>query len=586
MGSTTLRKITRAKAEGIHYTPPDLAKFLAEAVWEQFVPRERPVRVLDPACGDGALLRAIAETAPACVRAQLVLVGYEKDAAALARAGHNLSCLSGVEMELEPVDFLSSSDAHHDGNGHEPSLFHVEGEATRNVRQFDIVIANPPYVRTQVLGAKIAQELARRFHLKGRVDLYHAFIKAMTSVLRRQGLMGLLTSNRFLFVQSGAATRKLLTADFDLRAIYDLGDTKLFTASVLPVIVTARKGSSDVPHACAFHRVYEDRTSGDRAPAHPLRSSLLDAVRSDFIGKVVTPNGRFVIERGILAPRPHCEAPWALQTPESRKWLATVRAHQACTFGDVARIRVGIKTTADGVFIRRDWHLLPRDQQPEAELLRPILTHQDAARWCISAEQLGQRRVLYPHVSTDGKRQAVRLDAYPRARAYLEGHRPALMRRKYVLDAGRQWYELWVPQDPDAWSRPKLVFPDIAERPCFFLDRSGAVVDGDCYWSTLKPEKDAGWLLLMLAVANSSFIAKYYDTLFHNKLYSGRRRFMMQYVKEFPLPRRDARATKHMIGLVSKMVGETNDTPSRRARETEIDDAVWASFGLSKEIPR
>ena len=39
--------------------------------------------------------------------------------------------------------------------------------------------------------------------------------------------------------------------------------------------------------------------------------------------------------------------------------------------------------------------------------------------------------------------------------------------------------------------------------------------------------------MLLLAVANSSFITKFYDIAFHNKLYAGRRRFMTQYVKKF-----------------------------------------------------
>src|SRR5256885_12094823 len=47
----------------------------------------------------------------------------------------------------------------------------------------------------------------------------------------------------------------------------------------------------------------------------------------------------------------------------------------------------------------------------------------------------------------------------------LERHREALEARRYVVEAGRQWYELWVPQDPAAWEAPKLVFRDISEHP-------------------------------------------------------------------------------------------------------------------------
>ena len=49
-----------------------------------------------------------------------------------------------------------------------------------------------------MLGAVAAKKLATRFGLTGRVDLYHAFVKAMTMALRGGGWLGLLTSNRFL----------------------------------------------------------------------------------------------------------------------------------------------------------------------------------------------------------------------------------------------------------------------------------------------------------------------------------------------------------------------------------------------------
>ena len=69
-----------------------------------------------------------------------------------------------------------------------------------------MVIANPPYVRTQVMGAKKAQALARQFGLTGRVDLSYAFAMGMTAVLKPNGVLGLLTSNRFLTIKSGAVS--------------------------------------------------------------------------------------------------------------------------------------------------------------------------------------------------------------------------------------------------------------------------------------------------------------------------------------------------------------------------------------------
>src|SRR5439155_11924969 len=130
---------------------------------------------------------------------------------------------------------------------------------------------------TQVLGATRSQAFAKQFGLTGRVDLYHAFAIAMTAVLKPGGVIGLLTSNRFLTIKSGASLREMFSSHFDIQAIYDLGDTKLFTAAVLPVIIVARKGKTEAGSRREFHRIYEHRNGDGKAPA--IRESILSALR-------------------------------------------------------------------------------------------------------------------------------------------------------------------------------------------------------------------------------------------------------------------------------------------------------------------
>ena len=55
-------------------------------------------------------------------------------------------------------------------------------------KAYNLIIANPPYVRTQIMGASTAQLLAEQFGLTGRVDLYYAFILGMAWVLKPQGV--------------------------------------------------------------------------------------------------------------------------------------------------------------------------------------------------------------------------------------------------------------------------------------------------------------------------------------------------------------------------------------------------------------
>src|SRR5690606_36665888 len=170
--------------------------------------------VLDPACGTGMLLEAIAAVLSRRGRTKPHLTGFDLDDAALNDARKRLANCRAESMTLRQANFLT------------PQADGYPAEQTR----YDGVIANPPYVRTQVLGAAHSRELARRFRLGGRVDLYQAFVAAISQVLEPGGVLGLLTSNRFLTTQSGAAVRRLLRSEFSIDSVYDLGDTRLFSA--------------------------------------------------------------------------------------------------------------------------------------------------------------------------------------------------------------------------------------------------------------------------------------------------------------------------------------------------------------------
>jgi len=569
-------KPSHAKVNGVHYTPPELAGFLAEVTVPALGEWDGPVQVLDPACGDGGLLLAFAKVVPARLLSRLFLTGYETDPAALAEAERALTSSGAGGVTLLAQDFLSVEGVEPENEYGQRGLFDPEEPA---VQRFDAVIANPPYVRTQVLGAKKAQELAERFRLTGRVDLYQAFTQAMANVLKPGGVLGLLTSNRFLTVKSGASLRELLRREFALDAIYDLGDTKLFTAAVLPVVVVAKKQRPETSSTCIFDRVYEQRKEAAVGEPTSTYTSILEALQDRKCdGLVKTPKGIYSVERGVLSSTG--EEAWSLSTPTVDAWLQTVYANRECSFSDLAKVRVGIKTTADEVFLRDDWDHLPDSMRPERELLRPLLTHYEAHRWFADPDRR-RKQVLYPHVVRDGRRMPVELDDYPSAATYLKHHEARLRRRKYVIDSGRKWYEIWVPQNPEDWKKEKIVYPDIAEFPRFFLDTTGAIVNGDCYWITLNEEVKSDWLLLMLAVANSTFITRYYDVVYHNKLYSGRRRFMTQYVGGFPLPPLGSPCSKKIVRLVSHLVrkGKASDTT-----EKEIDGLVWEAFGLGKEV--
>ena len=170
------------------------------------------------------------------------------------------------------------------------------------------------------------------------------------------------------------------------------------------------------------------------------------------------------------------------------------------------------------------------------------------------------------------------LAGYPRAGAYLAGHEQRLRGRRYVADAGRAWYEIWVPQRPALWGKPKLVFPDISEKPRFAIDSSGAVVNGDCYWISCEDLPSMDLAYLMLAVANSGLGVRFYDIACGNRLYSGKRRWITQYVARLPLPDPASVPARRAAELARDLGGPDASAGIRAAALAELDDLIGRAF--------
>uniref|UniRef100_UPI002455E2A1 Eco57I restriction-modification methylase domain-containing protein n=1 Tax=Nocardia neocaledoniensis TaxID=236511 RepID=UPI002455E2A1 len=495
---------------------------------------------------------------------------------------------AGVEIDCHRSDFLAASARLADGS-------------------FDLVISNPPYVRTQQLGGSTAQLLSKRFGLRGRIDLTHPFVAVAPRLLAPDGVLGLLCANRFLTTRAGANLRRILTEDLHPAELYDLGDTKLFAAAVLPAITIATRAPTSL--ACRYVSVYEE------PGAEPdCAVDLFDALTGARACLVGAGDRVFAVEVGVLStgapgtrPGQALSAPqrdlgpvranrrpgsdgaaaavdrsgrsadtaWRMSRPAVDRWLDRIGERTWRTFGDTARIRVGIKTTADRVFISDRWEQM--DPTPEPELLRELITHHDLQPWRIGPDR--GTKVLYPYDLLQPRRTPIDLADFPGAAEYLRSHEQVLAGRRYVLDGGRKWFEIWVPQRPHLWGAPKLVFPDISERPRFALDRSGAVVNGDCYWISLT-DLGAGaqatdLAYLLMGVANSALGLRFYDAVCGNRLYSGRRRWITQYVGRLPLPDPARPDSAVIVERVRSVVED--GVPVARAG---VDEAVAAAFGV------
>ena len=566
------KAVSREKSDGATYTPKLLADFVASQIvlHASATAELGSVRVLDPAVGDGELLLSLLRQLDDSVLERVEVHGFDTNADALELAATRLrESFPEVVLRFSHESFLEYVLKNY-GAEHGSSLFPPTAGA-----EFDFVIANPPYVRTQIMGAGQAQELARQFGLSGRVDLYQAFLIGMAQVMRSGAIAGIIVSNRFMTTKSGSAVRQAIQRRFQIRHVWDLGDTKLFDAAVLPAVLLLEKRLGRDAEPARFTSIYETTE-----PATELATGVIAAL--SHAGTIKLDDGRcFAIKQGRLAQDDESDAVWRVTCDVTDSWLEQVESKTWGTFRNIGKVRVGVKTCADKVFIRRDWMSLPQADRPE--LLRSLVTHHTARRFRAEATN-APWMILYPHEVVNGVRRAVDLAKFPKSARYLDQHREVLHDRKYVLDAGREWFEIWVPQDPDRWTAPKLVFRDISEKPTFWIDTAGRIVNGDCYWLACDPGVDEDLLWLACAVANSTFIEEFYDHRFNNKLYSGRRRFITQYVELFPLPNPDLAQSRRIVEA-AKQLSELADEPVAASLQSELNGLVWSAFGLPiKEV--
>ena len=245
-----MKDVTLIKETGATFTPKGLAGFLSKRILS-YSKVENPL-IVDPACGDGALLISIGQELDT-IGKKYRLKGYDTNIDYLKNAKSNLIESVNEGFELRNEDFLEKIEIE---KNQQTFNFEINDDSENNFA--DVVIANPPYVRTQVLGAEKAQLLAEKYNLKGRVDLYYPFLIAMTHALKENGIVGVITSNRFLFTKSGNSVRKFLFENYDILEVIDLGDTKLFDAAVLPAIFIGRKKKNTKNTSANFLKIYEE----------------------------------------------------------------------------------------------------------------------------------------------------------------------------------------------------------------------------------------------------------------------------------------------------------------------------------------
>ena len=437
---------------------------------------------------------------------------------------------------------------------------------------FDIVLANPPYVRQEKLDPDDQKSYAESFpevHV-GTADLLVYFYARAIQLLRPGGWMSFISSNKFMRAGYGNGIREHLTSELAIQKIVDLGDLPLFDANGKPiaaypvVIVGKRSNDSD---GCTT-------TIADLA-VH-VRQQLLD---SDL--NTTPENVRGVLENLdhtlVQASVEHFPQAllrrhgWVLEEPDLVRLFERLM-NKGTPLGEFlkGRIYYGVKTGLNQAFeinqSKRN-ELIEKDNR-SSEIIKPWLRGRNIKRW---KPDWAEQYVIFT-------RRGIDIDQYSAVKEHLSQWRESLEPKKHSkqLGPGRKpgdykWYEI---QDTIAYYQefafPKVIFSHFINSPSFAYDLSGAYHNNAC--SFIVPPSPS-----VAAIVNSKigwWLLWHLSTLLQN----GYLQLFDQFLTKLPIPALSKEADDRLSELVNALALGV-ELPEA---ELEIESIVAQAFGLSQ----
>ncbi len=220
------------------------------------------------------------------------------------------------------------------------------------------------------------------------------------------------------------------------------------------------------------------------------------------------------------------------------------------------------------------------DEDPNsANVIFPWLRGRDLSRWqtkpsgkfVINIQNGGNHP--WPWTGKE-KTEAEKLFAtsYPAIYRHLQPFRKELEKRS---DQGEFYWELRACAYNDVFLKPKIMWPDMAQKMRVTFDSSKTFCGNTAYFSPTDE-------LFFLALFNSSVIAFWASktlAVFQGNTF----RFFSQNVSQFPIPRADDAARQPLRNEVAAIIAKVQADPAAdiSAQERKIDELVYDLYGLS-----
>lgn len=436
-----------------------------------------------------------------------------------------------------------------------------------NFKGFDLIIGNPPYIRQEEL-KELKSHLAKNYKVyKGTSDIYTYFYELGFNVLKDNGVLSYITSNKYTRAGYGEALREFLLKNVKVLEYTDLNGIKVFdSATVDTSILCFEKSkskdnkfkylalSNEILKTCAYDiGLYKDFAEFSQNSLSKESFTFSDENTSALkakIERIGTPLKEWQglnIYRGIL-------------TGYNEAFIITTEKRN--------EILANCKDEAE--------------KERTAKLIRKMLRGRDIKRYSYEWAGLWVINTHNGYKNQNGEKvEVINIEYYPSLKKHFDEFYPQLEKR---TDKGLTPYNLRNCAYLDEFEKEKIVWNPVSGEYLFSYIKEHIFFNNSLFMMTL----DVFSLKYILAFMNSNCY-KWLITLKTNLIQTGSYAYgAKDKIERLPIPKINSKNEKlanELINLVDEILKakEQDKNVNTQELENKINSLVYKLYNLTEE---
>ena len=492
---------------GIVFTPKYISDFIVKDSLKSLEEWNKNIKIIDPGCGCGIFLISAIEyihnrfnvDIQEIIEESIYGIDIMEDNIRRCKYAIELYCIIN-KLELKnsiKFNLISTDSLKENWN----NLF--------NVKNFNYIIGNPPYVNPHDMKKDTIRFLKENFEStqEGVFNIFYAFIENGLKYLHEEGVLEYIIPNNVLTIKSANKLREILQNGKNIEAIIDFSDNMIFKpVRTYNCIIKLNKKCNERFNYVVLDKCDDIEKELEKIEYQSMDTSLLDK------------NGWKLVNKNTLDNIKKIENQ---QTP--------IREF----------IRTGIATLKDGVYIVDcDKEGFYKDIDGirfniESEIVKPIYKIPELKK--CENENDAMRYIIFPYFKCNGVYKLMDEkeieNKYPNAYKYLEQMRSELDQRDKGKGNPYGWYAYGRTQGLNKYGK-KMLFPTFAKNPKFrYIENENALF---CNGYAIF-ENDKISLDILGKILNSDLM-KYYISNTSYAIEGGYYCYQKKYIEKFSIP--------------------------------------------------